>query len=114
VISHANDLGLVPLYLEKDPEKLQEKKIEITKTVREKYLDKFEVILKANGDSGRLVGKNLTWADIYLAYVVNNAEIVHDIKLLTDDYPALKKLSEKVFSVPQIKAWIEKRPKTRY
>jgi glutathione S-transferase len=114
VISHANDLGFLPLYLEKDPEKLQEKKIEITKLVREKYFGKFEDILKANGDSGRLVGKSLTWADIYLAHVLNNAEIVNDIKLLSDDYPALKKLSETVFSVPQIKAWIEKRPKTRY
>jgi glutathione S-transferase len=107
-------VGFMPLFMEKDPEKLQEKKTEITKTVREKYLDKFEVILKANGDSGRLVGNNLTWADIYLYQVLSNVEMVYDVKLLSDDYPALKKLSETVVSVPKIKDWIEKRPKTRY
>jgi glutathione S-transferase len=107
-------VGFMPLFMEKDPEKLQEKKAEITKTVREKYLDKFEVILKANGDSGRLVGNNLTWADIYLYQVLSNVEMVYDVKLLSDDYPALKKLSETVVSVPKIKDWIEKRPKTRY
>jgi glutathione S-transferase len=102
------------LATEKNIEKANEMENEMKQTVKEKYLDKFEAILRGNEDSGRLVGKSLTWADIYLAHVLDNVEIVNNIKLLTDDFPCLKKLKETVFTVPAIKAWVKQRPKTRY
>ncbi|KAL6268616.1 hypothetical protein P5V15_001748 [Pogonomyrmex californicus] len=73
------------------------------------YLDKFEAQVKKNG--GYFVGGKLSWADLlWTAYTDYLNSIVND---LNKDHPELKKLVEKVRALPNIKAYIEKRPKTQ-
>ncbi|XP_032666452.1 glutathione S-transferase-like [Odontomachus brunneus] len=78
----------------------------------EKYpvcLSKFEEQVKKNG--GYFVGKKLSWADIqYAAYV--DMLCAFTAKDINKDYPELKKLVEKVNALPNIKAYLEKRPKS--
>lgn len=78
----------------------------------DRYLKQFNAIIDANGGKF-LVGKDLSWADIWLAHVISNVEIVIGAKLAAN-YPAVQKMKDNVFAVPQIKAWVEKRPKTVY
>jgi len=63
-----------------------------------------------NTGTGYLVGKQLTWADIVTFNILqsiqtNNTDIM-------DGYPKLQAFMTKVADMPNIKAWIEKRPKT--
>lgn len=102
----------MPLFAEKDEAKKAEKIEEIKKVVKPKFLVTFNKIVKDN-DGKHLVGKNLTWADIYLAHILQNVELIYGVKFL-DEFPALKSLSETVFSTPQIKKWVETRPKTKF
>ncbi|KYN30203.1 Glutathione S-transferase [Trachymyrmex cornetzi] len=102
-------LALSQYYWEKDPafkEKLKE-------TAFQKlpyYLDKFEAQVKKNG--GYFVGGKLSWADLlwaayfdYLSFVLGDDP--------NKDHSELKKLVEKVRALPNIKAYIEKRPTTQ-
>lgn len=101
----------------------------------EYYLDKFETILKAN--NGYFVGNKvsttrvifsfvfiaqfslhnclsqLTWADIFFAslkaYLSNMAE-----RDITANHPNLAKLVNEVYGLPNIKAYLEKAPKTKF
>lgn len=92
----------------KRPEKLQE----VLQTVKPKYFDVFEKIVKSN-DGKHLVGTSLTWADVVLAYLFNHFHTLLGVDL-TEGYPSLKKLVDNVTSTPAIKAWIDKRPKTQF
>ncbi|XP_076239027.1 glutathione S-transferase S1 [Calliopsis andreniformis] len=73
------------------------------------YLKKLEEQVKNNG--GFFVNGKLSWADLlYTAYtdllsVILGAD-------LNKDHPELKKLVEKVRALPNIKAYLDKRPKT--
>ncbi|XP_011698167.1 PREDICTED: glutathione S-transferase-like [Wasmannia auropunctata] len=74
------------------------------------YLDKFEAQVKKNG--GHFVGGKLSWADFLWA---GNCDYLSFI-LAGDpnkDHPELKKLVEKVRALPNVKAYLEKRPKTQ-
>lgn len=55
----------------------------------------------------------MTWADLYFSAV---SELWSNLlkEPVLDKYPALKALKEKVDSVPGIKAYREKRPKTLF
>lgn len=73
------------------------------------YLDRLEEQVKKNG--GHFVRGKLSWVDLlysafseYLSVVVNGD--------LNKDHPALKKLVESVRARPNVKAYLEKRPKT--
>lgn len=101
--------ALSTYYWEKDPvtkEKL--KKVAFEKLPV--YLDKLEAQVKKNG--GYFVNGKLSWADLlwtaysdYLNFVLSGDP--------NKDHPELKKLVEKVRALPNIKAYIEKRPKTQ-
>lgn len=86
--------------------------MDVLKTAKPKYLDMFEKIIKSN-DGTHLVGKSLTWADVVLAYVINHFQLILG-KDLAEGYPSMKKLVETVMSTPAIKAWIDKRPTTKF
>lgn len=100
------------IIMEKDDSKKPEMLQEVLKTVKSKYLDVFEKIVKSNGGK-HLVGAALTWADIVLAYLFHHFQLLLGMDL-TDGYPSLKKVVETVTSTPAIKEWIDKRPKTKY
>ncbi|OXA41551.1 glutathione S-transferase [Folsomia candida] len=102
----------VPILMEQDD--VKRKRLEQEQKVKSKdqYMDKFEKIVKDNG--GRfLVGNKLSWANIYLAHVLNSGELNHGIRFI-DEYPALKSMYENVMNTPGIKEWMEKRPDTKY
>ncbi|XP_017887780.1 glutathione S-transferase-like [Ceratina calcarata] len=74
-------------------------------------LQKLDAQIKKNG--GFLVAGKLTWADLL---VVAQLELI-DNNLGTEvekDYPELKKLKEKVRSLPKIKAYLNNRAKLLY
>ncbi|XP_029664634.1 glutathione S-transferase-like [Formica exsecta] len=96
-------------YVEKDPA-IKEKLKTIAFEKLPFYLDKLEAQVKRNG--GYFVGGKLSWADLlwaaYSEYL--NSALARDIN---KNHPELKKLVEKVRALPNIKAYIEKRPKTQ-
>jgi len=51
----------------------------------------------------------LTWADLFFVAVLDYLNFMATIDLL-EGRPNLKALKEKVLEVPQIKAWVAKRP----
>ncbi|NP_001291541.1 glutathione S-transferase-like [Solenopsis invicta] len=101
--------ALSTYYWEQDPAF----KAKLKETAFEKlpfYLDKFEAQVKKNG--GYFVGGKLSWADFlwagycdYLSFVLAGDP--------NKDHPELKKLREKVRALPNVKAYLEKRPKTQ-
>ncbi|KAG5318046.1 GST1 transferase, partial [Pseudoatta argentina] len=77
------------------------------------YLDVFEAQIKKNG--GYFVGGKLSWADfLWAAYHDCMSFMVEDYRDLIKNYSELKKLVEKVRTLPKVKAYIEKRPKTQF
>ncbi|CAL7934089.1 unnamed protein product [Xylocopa violacea] len=77
-------------------------------TRRPFILQKFEEQVKKNG--GYFVGGKLSWADLMYAA---QSEMMSTIlgSDLHSDYPELKKMVEKVRSLPNIKAYLSKRVK---
>jgi len=96
-------------YLTPDPEKKAELKTVIVKTLIPKFFGKINTMQHENGGTW-LVGKTVTWADIYLLSAMEAAtDAFGDAKLL-DGYPHVRKVKEAVLAIPEIKAYIEKRP----
>lgn len=102
----------MPCGIEQDPAKKKEKVAELVPKAKQKFLTVFNAKVEGNGGK-YLVGNSLTWADIYVAHVIEACEILTGVSLLAD-FPALKSHSTNVFSVPRIKAWKDKRPKTAF
>ena len=72
------------------------------------FFTKFEEIKNKNsGDF--LVGKQLTWVDLLLATQIEFFEQTVDPKFVKA-YPALCRLKETVYDIPQIKKWVQERP----
>jgi len=93
-----------------DEAKKEELKKELVETISPRFFNKLTSIKEAN-DGEWLVGKNVTWADIHVAVTLEFFESTADPEVLTK-FPVLKALKEAVWSLPQIKEWIEKRPQT--
>jgi len=100
-------LCFLPDGKEKD-EKIKEK-IETNKT---KFYDVFESIIKANGGA-HLVGDKLTWADLWLAFSIDQFQVILGSNV-AEGRVNVNKLKEGVMNTPQIKAWLDKRPKSPY
>nr|XP_031842331.1 glutathione S-transferase-like isoform X1 [Nomia melanderi] len=101
---------LTQYYWEKDPA-LKEKLKETAWQKYPAYLDQLNEQVKKN--NGHFVNGKLTWADLlYTAYTeFLSAYVGHDFN---KDHPELKKLTEKVKALPNIKAYLAKRPKTDF
>nr|QCC89045.1 glutathione S-transferase sigma 2 [Meteorus pulchricornis] len=101
-------IAISSYYWEEDA--AQKEKLKDTAMKKRAFLlEKFETQLKKNG--GYFVKGKLSWVDIlYAAYCdyLSNA-LGFDVN---KDYPELKKLVDKIRATPNIKAYIEKRPKT--
>ncbi|BES88140.1 unnamed protein product [Nesidiocoris tenuis] len=73
------------------------------------YLEKFDNLVKEN--NGYLANGKLSWGDMYFVGV--SEYISHMLGYsMFDKYENLRKLRDNVITLPKIKAWIEKRPKT--
>lgn len=109
--------SLVEWFKEQD----QANKEKLKKTLHEvtlpAYLEKFEVILKRkNEGQGFFFGEKLTYADIFFFYLCNifAEEQQEVVPFQLKHFKLLVNLYNRVRNLPQIKAWIEKRPKTQY
>jgi len=100
-------------YMEKDAEK---KKVALEKFAEETYkpfLVRIEKVLKETG-TGHVVGKDLTWADLYVFDCLSNLEgKCPDRKFLTP-HAKVTEFYKTIESLPKIKSWIEKRPTSEF
>ena len=94
---------------EKDENKKKELQERLNNEVIPHNMKLFESKL-AKTNSGYLIGKGLTWVDLYLSSILEwlgpNKEAV------LNNFPHLKASDEKIRSLPKIAEWISKRPKT--
>lgn len=97
-------------WYEHDEEKKTEIANEAAKKGREKFVSYFNAVLSANG--GHLVGQQLTWADIYVAFTLEYYETLFGAPVLAN-FPAVEKLVDTVLNAKGIKEWIAKRPVTK-
>ncbi|XP_015366529.1 PREDICTED: glutathione S-transferase-like [Diuraphis noxia] len=71
------------------------------------YMDKFEKTVEEN--NGYFVNGKLSWADLFFVAILSYLNSSVKIDLL-EGRPKLRALKEQVLAVPQIKAWVAKRP----
>nr|CAD7455969.1 unnamed protein product [Timema tahoe] len=93
------------------PVKKEEKKHILIKETIPYYLKKFENVLNEN--NGFFVGGAVTWTDLVFAVSLEGFEAIFGKEAL-DSYPTLKSFKERIFNLPNIRAWIQKRPVTEH
>ncbi|XP_070548592.1 S-crystallin SL11-like [Ptychodera flava] len=105
-------VGVRQIFFEKDETKKAEHKADFV-VKADSILAALEKIHVANnGGSGFFVGNLPTWADFEFFVRMEYAPFF-DVAIL-DRYPKLKALVERTSSIPQIAAWLKKRPKTEF
>jgi glutathione S-transferase len=96
--------------MEKDEDKKKELKEKLGSEALPAYSESMEKALKANGGK-YLVGNELTWADIAVASTIEEMG-----KWISEDWrtksPELAAYVDRIFELPNIKKWIESRPKS--
>ncbi|XP_018334284.1 glutathione S-transferase [Agrilus planipennis] len=109
VVDTLNDLRQkIALYnYESDPSIKESRKGPLLKETIPYYLERLDAIAKQN--NGHLACGKLTWADIILAAWLDYLNYMISGNLL-EKYANLQSVVNNVLSIPQIKAWIEKRP----
>ena len=73
-----------------------------------KWIGQMEKILEANGGE-YLVGSDLTWADIAVAVMLGHLTDMFKVEWEAKT-TKLADFQKKIYSVPNIKKWIENRP----
>ncbi|OXA52352.1 glutathione S-transferase 1 [Folsomia candida] len=109
-VDAVNDLfnEWVKYFFEKDPDKKIKAHADFKSVPLPKYLSKFNDI-QSKVDGPYLIGKDLTWADIFIADKLNRLQETEGPDVL-DPYPNLKAFKEAVHAVPNIKAYVSQRP----
>ncbi|KAK9509722.1 hypothetical protein O3M35_006977 [Rhynocoris fuscipes] len=92
-------------YHQKDPEAKEEHKKKILNETLPFYFSIFEERVKTNG---YMANKELSWADFFLVANLERMESVLETNI-TEKYPHLAALKDKVFNIPKVKAYLEKR-----
>ncbi|CAG7732834.1 unnamed protein product [Allacma fusca] len=102
-------------FFEADPEKKEKARLTIVNEVVPLYLRQIEgIVIKTDGPY--IAGSKLTYGDLSLTAALNvwiGVGVITEAQL-QEAYPATAKLREAVLNVPQIKAWLEVRPKTTF
>ncbi|XP_071865375.1 glutathione S-transferase S4 [Bombus fervidus] len=104
-------LTISSYYRESDPVLKAKKKVDVMSRVFPFYLNKLEDLAKNN--DGYLHGNQLSYADLFFVGISDSLNTAYESDI-TKDKPHLKSLKEKVLAIPNIKAWIEKRPKLEF
>ncbi|CAH1401355.1 unnamed protein product [Nezara viridula] len=108
---HDFRLALVGYFFEQDKAVKEKKRGPLLKDTVPFYLTKFDELVKDN--DGYLANGKLSWGDLY--FVACSSLINHIIEFdMFDKYENLRTLRDNVHSIPQIKAWVETRPKTPF
>jgi len=107
LVDAMNDLYLewIKLFFEKNEEKKAELREKFVSTSAPKYFEKFEAIQNDNGGDF-LVGKFMTWADIFITDKLRTFEETVDPGIL-NAYSKLRNVKDAVFSNPAIKAYTD-------
>ncbi|XP_073977882.1 glutathione S-transferase-like [Rhodnius prolixus] len=74
------------------------------------YLGKFDNIIKENG---YLANGKLSWADIYFVAILEYFSFMIEQDIVAN-YENIRQLRDKIHSIPNIKKWINKRPKSNW
>jgi len=102
--------NIVPWFREQDPEKKKAIWTKLEDDHFKPFLTKYDAFLTKNG-TGFFVGNQLTWTDLVLSEIFGSWQENH--AHLLQGHPKIVEFINKVRSIPKIKAWIEKRPKTQ-
>jgi len=102
-------LKIAVVSYEPDDEVKAKKLITLNTEVIPFYLEKLDNLAKDN--NGHLALGKLTWADVYLAGVLDYLNYMAKTDLL-ENHANLKKVVDTVYALEPIKAWLEKRPQT--
>ncbi|XP_075980040.1 glutathione S-transferase 2-like [Anticarsia gemmatalis] len=91
----------------------------IKKSRQEEYAKSYPVMLEKLNDivqknNGHIALGKLTWGDFSLAGAYDYLKLTVQIPDLDERYPALKAAVDKVYSIPQVKAYADAAPKTNY
>lgn len=73
------------------------------------YLERLDAQVKANG--GYFVGGAVSWADLVFVGTLEYINFMTKFDI-TEKYENLKQLNSKILDLPNIKAWVAKRPVT--
>nr|QED40976.1 glutathione S-transferase [Matsumurasca onukii] len=99
---------LAKYYYERDEErKASLKEPVLTQTVPF-YMKKINTLIQEN--KGYLANGKFSWADVFFAAISDHMSNMNGSDI-TADYPQAKALRERVYAIPKIKAWVDKRPK---
>ncbi|CAJ0605697.1 unnamed protein product [Cylicocyclus nassatus] len=88
---------------------VEQLKKDVLMPARQKYLDIITKFLKQN-KSGFLVGDSITWVDLLVAD--HSSMMLHLVPEFLEGYPEVKSHMEKIHAIPNVKKWIETRPKS--
>lgn len=101
----------VQAFFEPDAAKKEEKKAAVISDQAPFYLSRFDDQVKKNG--GYLVNGQLTWADLHF---VATLQVTCDMlgKDVVASHANLAAHREKILNLPNIKAWVAKRPTTPF
>jgi len=100
----------VRFYFEADEARKAKAKETFVGTSVPNYLKKLQAFKEANGGDF-LVGKQLTWADIYIADKLDRLLGFIKPEAWTE-YPAIKKWKDGIFNQPKLKEYIAARPES--
>jgi len=95
-----------------DEKEKAEKLKETVASHKTKFFDVFDNLIKANGGK-HLVGDKLSWADLWLAFTIDQMQLIFK-ENIAEGRVHVNKLHEEVVNSPKIKAWIAKRPATPF
>ncbi|XP_065898854.1 glutathione S-transferase 1-like [Dysidea avara] len=89
-----------------------EEKVKLAAEFKEKTVPQMFPVLQKHVKDGHFIGSGgkLSWVDIHAFNLIDGISKKFGVNLA--DYPELKKLVDEVGSQPNIKKWIETRPKT--
>jgi len=100
-----------PWFQEKDPEKKKLLWAQLETDHFKPMLERYNKFLAANG-TGYFVGSKISWFDITFAETISNWQ--EKSPSLVQPYPALIEFANKIRSNPNLKKWIENRPKSDF
>ncbi|XP_070548535.1 glutathione S-transferase-like [Ptychodera flava] len=108
--------GMIKIHFEKDDAKKAELTTQYDKKVATTLASLEKMLTDNNGGDGFLVGDGVSLADLsfYSQMEYNLSSPILSSPNLLDSYPKLKALNARVAALPNIAAWLEKRPKTEF
>lgn len=98
-------------YYESDA-KIKEPKYEpLVKETIPYFLERLDAQVKKNG--GYFIGGQVTWADLFFVGILDYMSAMAKFNII-EKYQHLVELKDKILNIPNIKAWVDKRPESEF